>query len=154
MIATKKTLPLNMAGVPAAVRNKFGMATAARIPKGIKKTKPSMKRAPNRMPTLAYCSDEAAPGPLAITRLKNAGLQLPHTQFPAICTKSECANIRPHCEHAKAGCGGACCVIGHLSLVKEVALSVAQTAHRTKHQVRPGCAHYHRNRPHHEGLAH
>src|SRR2546423_7089061 len=76
--------------------------------------------------------------PPAITRLKNAGLQSPHTQFPAICTKLDCASVRPHCEHVISVWVGPCWVIGHVSLAREIRPSLSQVAPRAKRKVRSG----------------
>src|SRR5580700_3901557 len=111
MIVGRKKARLNILP-PAAVARKPGINTKATIKNGTRNTKPSTKRAPKRMPTPAYCSAVATPGPPAITRLKYAGLHSPQIQFPAICSKFDWSKVRPHCEHEKTVWVGACWLIG------------------------------------------
>src|SRR5581483_9982692 len=95
-------------GAPAAppaclwARIRLGINIAKKITMGIVKTRPSMKRAPKRIqnPPQPQANGDA-PAPLAIIRLKNAGLQLAHTKVPAIWTKSDCPSARPHSEQYK-----------------------------------------------------
>jgi len=77
--------------------------------------------------------DRAPAAPLAITRLRNAALHSAHTQFPAICTKSECASARPHWEHAKTVWTGASWLIRYPPWCAKVALSLAQAVPRAKY---------------------
>src|SRR5260370_42171294 len=79
------------------------MNSAGKTRMGRGKIMPQGKRARKRIqnPPYRQASGDAPAAPLAITRLRNAGLQSPHTQSPAIWTKSECANARPHWAHVK-----------------------------------------------------